>query len=81
MPSVLFYFLIFFIVLFILLAVWPALKQKSYYEILVATCFFLVGLSYGIDYAIGSNFLPNPNKFLTMFKPIYQAFSSFLEIK
>lgn len=81
MPSVLIYFLIIFTVLFIFLAIKPSLKQKAYYEILVATWFFLVGLSYGIDYVIDANLLPNPNKFLIMFKPVYQAFSGFFELK
>lgn len=81
MPSVLIYFLILFLFLFIILEISPSLKQKRYYEILVAAWFFLLGLSYGMDYVIGSNILPNPNKFLTMFKPVYQVFSGFFEIK
>ncbi|NLW90273.1 MAG: hypothetical protein GXY34_01540 [Syntrophomonadaceae bacterium] len=81
MASVLYYILILFVLLFIFLALIPSLKQKAYYEILVATCLFLIGLSYGVDYALQSSILPNPNKFLAMFKPVYQAFSGFFEIK
>jgi len=80
LSSLLICFLVLFVSLFAVLEVRPSLKNKEFKEMIIASLFLLLGLSYGIDYAMDWRMLPNPSSVITMVKPVSQAFDRFFEV-
>lgn len=80
MPFTLIYSLLIFIALFSLLELRSLIKKQQWRELIVAIFFFSIALSYGTDYAMGWNMMPNPHKILFLVKPISEAFESFFQV-
>jgi len=80
LSSLLICFLLLLISLFAVLEVRRSLKNREFKEIIIASLFLLLGLSYGIDYAMDWKVLPNPSSVITIVKPVSQAFDRFFEV-
>ncbi|MDD2619910.1 MAG: hypothetical protein PHC92_04475 [Syntrophomonadaceae bacterium] len=80
MPITLVYSLIILSLLFFLLEGKPLIKKQLWKELIVAAFFLTVALSYGLEFAMNWNVLPNPNNLLLIVKPISEAFEGFFQV-
>lgn len=80
MPFTLVYSLIIFSLLFFLLEGKPLIKKQLWKELMVSAFFLTVALSYGLEFAMNWNVLPNPNHLLLIVKPISDAFEAFFQV-
>ena len=80
MPFSLIFVLLLFIGLFIWLELRALIKQREYKELMVASLFLVLSISYGLDYALDRQFLPNPNKLLYILKPVSESVDKFFQI-
>ena len=80
MPFRLVYSLGLFVILFIFLEVIRLVRQRAYKELIVAGSIMLLALAYGIDFIMGSQFLPNPNRLLTLLRPMSELFEKFFQV-
>jgi len=81
MPSSLILPMILFFTLFVLLEARSLLKRKAFKELMIASLILMLSLGYGLDYAFNWQFLPNPNRLLTLVKPLSEAFDKFFQVK
>jgi len=81
MSSPIIYFLVFFLTVFLITEVKPLAKQGQYKELVIASLLLLIALSYGTDYAMNWHLLPNPNKLITAFRPVSQAFDAVFNLQ
>lgn len=81
MPSSLILPMILFICLFVLLEARSLLKRRAFKELIVACLILILSLAYGMDYALDWQFLPNPNRLLTLVKPISESIDKFFQVK
>ena len=80
MPFTLIYILILLSLLFLLLEWRPLMRQGHWKDLSVALFFLLLALSYGLDYAMELDMLPNPNLLLKLIKPASEAFDKFFQV-
>lgn len=80
MPPRLLYAQILFVILFIFLEVIRLVRRRAYKELIVAGSIMLLALAYGIDFIMGSQVLPNPNRLLISLRPISEAFEKFFQV-
>jgi len=80
MPASLNPILLLFVILFLGLEARALFKKHAFKELIVASLLLSLGFAYGIDYAWGWNFLPNPNISLTIFKPISETLDTFFQV-
>lgn len=69
-----------FIAIFIPLEGKSLIKNRQWKELAVTTGILLIAVSYGVDFALDWNMLPNPNILITIFKPLSEAFESFFQV-
>lgn len=69
-----------FVILFIFLEVIRLLRRRAYKELIVAGSIMLLALAYGIDFIMGSQVLPNPNRLLIALRPISESFEKFFQV-
>jgi len=80
MPFSLFLILFLFVVLYLWLEPRALFKQRAFKELIIASLLLGLGLAYGMDYALGWQFLPNPNISLTILKPISEIINNFFQV-
>lgn len=81
MPSSLILPMVLLISLFILLEARSLIKRREFKELAVACLILMLSLAYGMDYAFSWQILPNPNRLLTLVKPISDSFDKFFQVK
>ncbi len=80
MPSSLTYVLGLFTGLFLFLEVRPLIRQREYKVLIVASLVLIIGLFYGMDYAMNWEVLPNPKTLLTILKPVSESVDKFFQV-
>lgn len=80
LPARLIYSLLLFTALFVLLEARPLYKKQAYKQLAVASLILILALSYGIDYMLGMQLLPNPNRLIILFKPLSDSFNMFFQV-
>lgn len=80
LPPRLIYALLLFPILFALLEARPLYKQRAYKQLAVSSLILILALSYGIDFMLGAQLLPNPNLLIILFKPLSDAFNTFFQV-
>ncbi|HRW13336.1 MAG TPA: hypothetical protein P5549_09445 [Syntrophomonas sp.] len=80
MPPRLIYSLLLFSMLYVLLEARPLFKTRAYKDLAVTSLILILALSYGIDYMMGTQLLPNPNRLIILFKPLSEALNSFFQV-
>lgn len=81
MPSSLIFSMILLVSLFFLLEARSLVKRREFKELIVACLLLLLALTYGMDYMLNWNFLPNPNILLTLLKPVSESMDKLLQVK
>lgn len=81
MPSSLIFTLLIFTCLFIWFEARFLFKRRAFKELIVTCLLLLLALSYGMDYAMEWQLLPNPNLSLTILKPVSESMEKFFQVK
>jgi len=58
----------------------PLFKTRAYKDLAVTSLILILALSYGIDYMMGMQILPNPNRLIILLKPLSEALNSFFQV-
>lgn len=80
MPFSLVFVLLLFVSLFLCLELRALIKQRELKELIVACLLLGLSITYGVDYAMDWQVLPNPNSLLYMLKPVSESFDKFFQI-
>lgn len=80
MPITLLYSVIIFIALFIFWEAGTLLKRHALKELLIASLLLVLAGCYGMDFALGWQYLPNPNALIHMFQPVSESFDTFFQV-